>query len=181
LKERPVSTRGFVGFVRNGATLATYCHADGDPAILGLQTAIFAVDNHPQIADLADDFFALERVGPDVKVDRTGAIGAYLRAGRVPVLFDVPLQDALATLPPDLEWGYLINVDTGQFEAHRMPGNSGVPVETFAIDLEQLDIDELELLIYAGTGAHDDARDAGEAAHLQHVLKKEFGIDLPPS
>jgi hypothetical protein len=175
-----VSTRGFIGFVRNGATLATYCHTEASPDVLGLQTAIFAVDNRSRIADLADDFFALERVGLDVKVDSAGAIGEYLRAGRVPVLFDVPLQEALATLAPDLEWGYLINVDTGQFEAHRMPGNSGVPVETFAIDIDQIVIDDLELLIYAGTGAHDDARDAGDDAHLRQVLKEEFGIELPP-
>jgi len=180
-----MSTRGFVGFVRNGATLATWCPFDSYPDGLGVQTAAFAAANLAQIDVVADEFLALERGGQDedvnVDVDREGELDAYFEAGRVPVLFEVPLEDAVATLPTDLEWGYLINVDTHQFEAHKLPGRSGLPVATFTIPLDELSAaDDLAERIEEELSADDDAREAGEAAYVQRIVKERYGLDMPP-
>ena len=76
-----------------------------------------------------------------------GDLGVFLQAGFLPVLSNEPVSEG--TLPPDLEWGYLINVDSREVEAYCLLAYAGMSPGTWRIsfdDLAPLDPTELTAL-----------------------------------
>lgn len=148
-----MTTNGFVGMVHGGQTLAVYNTYDSYPDNLGIKTILFAMANLKWIDTVADRFFALPRVhqlegatdsDPEARTAEQmaelegavgGDLGACLNAGVLPVLFDVPVSDVDEN-NVDVEWGYLINVDTRAIEIYKMFDDSSQPLSLAFDDLD---------------------------------------------
>lgn len=139
-EEYLVGTRGMVGFVIDGEVKAAYNHFDSYPEGLGLNVLVYARMAAEDLPALADKARAMRLVTEDTPVTpedveryghlsdagvgeagswyslvrhAQGSLAAYLEAGLMLDCEDFPLDSLFC------EWGYLLDLDTGTFEAYR--------------------------------------------------------------
>jgi hypothetical protein len=143
-----MSTRGFLGFVIDGAEKITYNHMDSYPSWLGLRVLEWARQAHPgetinaaralrvvdQDAVPTDEDVERLRRYLNENVDTTVTIGGARRTwpswyqllrgtqGDPAAILEAGVIIDASDFPSyslDAEWGYLIDIDTGTLEVYR--------------------------------------------------------------